>query len=280
MAKLTIRDILESKGGRQLTCTTAYDYHTAQACQLAGIDMLVTSGSFIRQRIAGDEVTSGTMRDLLTAIEGVRRGAPDVFLYVALPFGVMSVSDENAIAAASQAMDHGADGIYYSGVPLERIRALAAQRIPVFGHAGMIPWHKTWYGGCRAVGKTAEEAWGVYEEALAMQEAGCVGIELECVPAEVAEAVSKRLRIPVLSMGSGFGCDGQYLFSEDILGAHDGHYPRHAVRYESLLDRSREALGRFVRDVRTDLLRDKQKTIPIPRDEWAAFRARLEVEEE
>ncbi len=34
-----------------------------------------------------------------------------------------------------------------------------------------------------------------------------------------------------LSMGSGSGCDGQYLFANDVLGYTNGHIPRHARIY-------------------------------------------------
>ena len=35
-------------------------------------------------------------------------------------------------------------------------------------------------------------------------------------------------------MGSGKGCDAQYLFAEDILGTNRGHVPRHAKVYRNL----------------------------------------------
>ena len=51
------------------------------------------------------------------------------------------------------------------------------------------------------------------------------------VPVEVATAISARVGILLWSMGSGAGCDAQYLFAEDILGANRGHMPRHAKVY-------------------------------------------------
>ena len=271
MPKLTLRELQNIKGKRKLSCTTAYDYYTARACEQAGIDMIVTSAAFIRQHIAGDLITSGSMDELLLALEGVRKGAPDTFVYVALPFGTASISDEKAIEAAMTALDHGADGIYYSGISYDRIAALRKEHVAVFGHAGMIPWHKSWFGGCRAVGKTAEEAMEVYRTAVKMQEAGCVGIELECVPEPVATAISARLSIPVLSMGSGDGCDGQYLFSEDLLGRHNGHYPRHSLTYTHQMAEAEEVLKQYADAVRDHWDRTGQKLVSIPGEELSAF---------
>ncbi len=52
---------------------------------------------------------------------------------------------------------------------------------------------------------------------MAFEEAGAAFIEMECVPARVAAEIAKRVKIPVISIGSGPGCDGQFLFAEDIL---------------------------------------------------------------
>ena len=49
-----------------------------------------------------------------------------------------------------------------------------------------------------------------------------IGVELEVVPPKVAEVVTQKVDIMTLSMGSGSGCDGQYLLQMmflDILRA-------------------------------------------------------------
>ena len=66
---------------------------------------------------------------------------------------------------------------------------------------------------------------------LELQEAGVIGVELEVVPTKVAEVITKKVNIMTLSMGSGSGCDGQYLFANDVLGYTNGHIPRHARIY-------------------------------------------------
>lgn len=56
---------------------------------------------------------------------------------------------------------------------------------------------------------------------------------IEAVPVEVATAISARLDLLLWSMGSGPGCDAQYLFAEDILGENRSHLPRHAKTYRN-----------------------------------------------
>ena len=46
-----------------------------------------------------------------------------------------------------------------------------------------------------------------------------VAIEIEIVPFKVAELISNNIDVFMIGMGSGLGCDDQYLFADDILGS-------------------------------------------------------------
>jgi 3-methyl-2-oxobutanoate hydroxymethyltransferase len=210
--KLTVKDIFDLKGKRQLTEVFVATAEEAAACEAAGIDMLVTMGG-----------------DMLRA---VRDAAPNTFVTGALEYGQV-VSGTDAVRQAFERMNAGADAVYARMSP-EWLREMAKEHIPVVGHVGMIPQIRTWWGGFKAVGKTADEALRVYQHTLAHQEAGCIGVEMEVVPARIAAEIAKRVNICVLSMGSGDGCDAQYLFSCDILGMNQGHVPRHAKVYGNL----------------------------------------------
>ena len=108
---------------------------------------------------------------------------------------------------------------------------MADEAIPVIGHVGLIPSRATWTGGFKAVGKTAETAMEVLEAVKQLEAAGAFGAEIEVVPVEVAEAISQRTSLFMLSMGAGTGCDAQYLFAEDVLG----HESRpHAAPFQGL----------------------------------------------
>jgi len=117
---------------------------------------------------------------------------------------------------------------------LKCVEAMAREYIPVIGHVGFVPYRSTWVGGVRAIGKTATEARQVYDTAKAYQDAGAIGVEIEIVPARVAEEINRRLeKLILISMGSGGGTV-QYLFATDVLGTNTGHVPRHAKVYGNI----------------------------------------------
>ncbi len=82
----------------------------------------------------------------------------------------------------------------------------------------------------------------------------------------------------MISMGSGTGCDAQYLFSTDILGTNRGHVPRHARQYADLaaeedrLQRLRvEAFSAYVGDVASGDFPDESRLVTIDDSELDSF---------
>ena len=145
------------------------------------------------------------------------------------------------------------------------MKRLADDNIPVIGHVGLIPSRATWTGGFKAVGKTADSAMQIFEAVKKYEAAGAFGAEIEVVPVEVAEAISKRTSLIMLSMGAGTGCDAQYLFAEDVLGTNRGHMPRHskvyrnfAAEYDRLQAERVAAFSEFVADVNSKAYPEEQ----------------------
>ncbi len=256
MAKLTIYEIRKLKGKRQFTEIFTAKPDEAAAANDAGIDMVVTTAAVAKE---------------------VRQAAPNVFLIIA-PSGRFSSSNEAAINLGLDAMELGGDAIYCGTHSMERIRAMADVRIPVIGHVGFIPYRTNWIGGPRAVGKTADEALEVYRHTKAYEEAGAIGVEMELVPHRVAAEITKRTSLCVISMGSGSGCDAQYLFAEDILGTNRGHVPRHAKQYVNLApeyDRLRQLMTKaftaFHQEVTTGAFPDPRRVVEVKEDQFSQF---------
>lgn len=67
----------------------------------------------------------------------------------------------------------------------------------------------------------------------AFEAAGAFAVEMEVVPANLASEITARASMLTVSLGSGGGCDAQYLFSADLLGETPGHIPRHARTYRN-----------------------------------------------
>lgn len=86
------------------------------------------------------------------------------------------------------------------------------------GHIGLTPQAISVIGGFRAQGRTAARARELVDQALRLQDAGAFAIVLECVPANVARAVTDTLEIPTIGIGAGNGTSGQVLVYHDMLG--------------------------------------------------------------
>ena len=94
---------------------------------------------------------------------------------------------------------------------------------------------------------------------------------MECVPAQVAAEISKRTKMLVFSMGSGPDCDGQFIFSEDLMGTNSGHYPRHSITYANLMADAVQALSQYCRDVRRGAYPAAKHCIRMKESEFRRF---------
>ena len=208
--RLTIAELLALKGQRQLTMLRVETLDEAEAAQQAGIDMI-------------------SVPPVLVQDVRFRQVAPSIFVVCSLSYGVY-VTVDDYLRGAFTVMRAGADAIYCSASATV-ISALRQEAIPVCGHVGLIPTQATWTGGLKAVGKTAESAAMVWKQIKTLEASGAVMTEIEVVPQELAAEIARRSSLFVISMGAGGGCDAQYLFASDVLGSHDGHYPRHSRTY-------------------------------------------------
>ena len=257
----TVADLQAQKGTVQRTNVYVDSLEECAAASEAGIDII-------------------TVQDSLMS-PAFRTAAPDAFMVVGLEYGEVVTTDDY-LRAGFAAVLAGADAVW-SAASLGTIRRMRDEGIPVVGHVGLIPPRRTWTGGFKAVGKTAQSALQVWEQVRALEDAGAFAAEIEVVPAAVATEISQRTSLVMISMGSGSGCDAQYLFSTDILGTNDGHVPRHARVYGSIgaeLERVQqlrvEAYRAYVADVADGSFPAPPELVPIADDELAAFRAALD----
>src|SRR5712672_2374387 len=214
--KYSVYDLRQLKGKRCLTHVHVQSAEEAAAAEAAEIDLL--SCSF-------DTPASQVRLPLLAA------AAPKSFISGATPHGL--ASPEEAIRIAFRALELGASSVYCSASPWI-IEAMAREGIPVVGHLGMVPRHATWTN-VRPIGKTAAEARQLYEDMKRLENAGAYAAELELVPHRLASYLCRKTSLFLMSLGSGNGCDSQFLISDDILGDYDERIPRHAKAYRSFL---------------------------------------------
>jgi 3-methyl-2-oxobutanoate hydroxymethyltransferase len=130
------------------------------------------------------------------------------------------------------------------------VERIVSAGIPVMGHLGLQPQSVHALGGFRRQATQPEEQSRLMADALALESAGAFAIVLECVPATLACAVSRRLRIPVIGIGSGPDCDGQVLVTHDLLGLSGTLKPSFAKQYADLGQAIAHAVKLFSDDVR------------------------------
>jgi 3-methyl-2-oxobutanoate hydroxymethyltransferase len=256
--KYTVYDLQQLKGKRCLTHIHVKSPQEAAAAEEAGVDLM--SCSF-------DSPESQARLPALVA------AAPNSFLSAATPHGL--ASPEEAIRVAFRALEAGASSVYCSASPM-MVEAMAREGVPVVGHLGLVPRHVTWTS-YRAIGKTVEEALELHRRMKTLESAGAYAAELEVVPHNLARFLSSQTKMLLMSLGSGTGCDTQFLFSDDILGDYDERAPRHAKAYRNFAAELRrlqeERIGAFreyIADVKEGRFPERSHLVEMDGDKFDA----------
>jgi len=253
--KLMVHDFMRMKQEKEkITWITSYDYPTAQFAESAGIDMILVGDSLGMCVYGYESTVPVTMDQCIVHCEAVRRAAPNTFVVGDMPLGSYQVSDEDAARNAIRFLkEAGVDAIKLEGGKrvISRIKAILDSGIVVIGHIGLTPQSSGQIGGHKAQGRTAESARLVIEDALAIEEAGAQMLLIEAVPPEVSSFIARKLKIPVLSIGAGPGCDGQLLIISDLIGQFTAFTPKFVKRYASVAEVVTNALKEYITDVKT-----------------------------
>jgi 3-methyl-2-oxobutanoate hydroxymethyltransferase len=277
---MTLPRLAEKKAlGEPIVMVTAYDFPSARAAEVAGVDLVLVGDSGAMTVLGYDSTVPVTLDELLVLAKAARRGLKTPFLIGDLPFGSYEVSDEQAVTTAMRFVkEAGCDAVKLEGggpVSVARARAIVGAGIPVMGHVGLTPQTSTALGGYRAQGRTATAATRIAREALALQEAGCFAIVFEAIPSAVAEELMPAMEIPVIGIGAGPAVDGQVLVFHDLLGIREGLGARFVKRYASLQEEMAAGVAAYADDVRARRYPGPEHGYSIPAEELGAFRAEV-----
>ncbi len=235
--RLTVADIAKRHAdGARLPMLTAYDYPTAQILDEAGIPLLLVGDSLGQVLLGYESTVRVTMTEMLHHTRAVVRGSKRAMVIGDMPFLSYATVDEALENAGRFLQEAGAQAVKVEGGQRSAriIEALVKAGIPVMGHIGWTPQAQLGMGGkVKVQGKDRTQARALLADALAVQEAGAFSIVLELVPAQLAAAITERLRIPTIGIGAGPGCSGQVQVITDLLGLGD-FVPRHARPYAQL----------------------------------------------
>uniref|UniRef100_A0A0D9UYH8 3-methyl-2-oxobutanoate hydroxymethyltransferase n=1 Tax=Leersia perrieri TaxID=77586 RepID=A0A0D9UYH8_9ORYZ len=246
--------------GEPISMVTAYDYPSGVHVDAAGFDICLVGDSAAMVSHGHDNTLPISLDVIIEHCRSVKRGAARTFLVGDLPFGSYESSTPQAVDSAVRVMkEGGVDSIKLEGSAPSRIsaaKAIVEAGIAVMGHIGLTPQSVSALGGFRPQGKTVDSAIKVVEAALALQDAGCFAVVLECVPAPVAAAATAALQIPTIGIGAGPFCSGQVLVYHDLLGMfqhplHAKVAPKFCKQYGNIGDAINRALSQYKQEVET-----------------------------
>jgi 3-methyl-2-oxobutanoate hydroxymethyltransferase len=251
--KVTVPAIRNMKSHQRIGMLTAYDYPSAKIADAAGADILLVGDSLGMVVLGYPDTLSVTVDDILHHTRAVVRGTQRALVVADMPYLSYHVSIEESVRNAGRFIQAGAHAVKIEGGKASRIKTIGAMldaEIPVRGHIGLTPQSVNAFGGFKLQGKEADDARRLIDEALALEQAGCFSLVLECVPTELAAFITERLTIPTIGIGAGVKCDGQVLVYHDVLGLYDGHTPKFVRKYANAAAELQTALSHFISDVR------------------------------
>jgi 3-methyl-2-oxobutanoate hydroxymethyltransferase len=231
---MTVNDFARmKKAGEKIAMVTCYDYTSALILNGAAADCLLVGDSLGMTMHGFSTTLPVTVRMMAEAVAAVARGAKNKFIIGDLPFASYRKSLSESVEAAAALMQAGAHAVKLEGAAgnAEAVKHLVESGIPVMGHIGLTPQFVNQLGGWRVQGKTAEGAKRLMAEAAALEKAGCFSIVIECVPAKVGKAITKKLKIPTIGIGAGKDTDGQVLVFQDLLGLNTVFRPKFVKTY-------------------------------------------------
>lgn len=252
--KVTVPSIKAMKRIARIGMLTAYDYPTAKIADAAGTDIILVGDSLGMVVLGYPDTLSVTVDDMLHHTRAVARGTERALVVGDMPYLSYHISTEESVRNAGKFIQAGARAIKIEGGKPQRIKtveAIMGAEIPVMGHIGLTPQSVNAIGGFKLQGKNADDAKRLIDEAVALDQAGCFSIVLECVPEELAALITERVSIPTIGIGAGPSCDGQVLVYHDLLGLYDGHTPKFVRKYANTAEVMREAIAKYLDDVRT-----------------------------
>ncbi len=253
--KITTHTLLRmKKESEKISMITAYDFSFAKLFDKAGIDVILV-GDSAGNVMAGYETTVPvTLEQMIYHAQCVVRGAERPLVVVDMPFGSYQSNVENAVASAIRIMkETGGHAVKMEGGKeiTESVARIVSAGIPVMGHLGLTPQSIYKFGTYQVRAKEDEEAEKLRADALLLQEAGCFGIVLEKIPAQLAKEVTESLSIPTIGIGAGAHCDGQVLVMHDLLGINQEFKPRFLRQYLDLSEQITKAVGQYIKDVKS-----------------------------
>lgn len=253
--KVTTHRLFEMKQrSEKISMLTAYDYSMASIIDKAGMDIILVGDSASNVMVGNLTTLPMTVEQMIHHGKSVVNGVEKAMVIIDMPFGSYHASTHEAVTNAVKIMrETEADCLKLEGglEIIDSVRAILATGIPIMGHLGLMPQSINKYGSYALRAKDSVEADKLIEDAKLLQAAGCCGVVLEKIPAELAKKVTEELTMPTIGIGAGPYVDGQVLVMHDMLGLNKGFSPKFLRRYANLYEIITEAVQSYISDVKS-----------------------------
>jgi len=241
------------ESGQKIAMLTAYDYSMARCAAQSQADLILVGDSLGMVVLGYENTLQVTIEEMIYHSAAVRRGAPNSFVIIDMPFMSYHLGlDETKANAARLLIEGGANAVKLEGGSpsrVEAIKAIVDCDIPVCAHIGLTPQSVYRIGGYKVQGKTSAEHEILLAEALAVEAAGAFMLVLEGIPELLGKEITEQVRIPTIGIGAGRYTDGQVLVYHDLLG-YSEMQAKFVRRYADLNSEIRSSIDRYVSDVR------------------------------
>ncbi|WP_305371546.1 3-methyl-2-oxobutanoate hydroxymethyltransferase [Photobacterium leiognathi] len=253
MKKITINDLMKWKQeGRKFASVTAYDASFAQLFEQQEMPVMLVGDSLGMVLQGREDTLPVTVEDIAYHTHSVRAGSPNALLMADMPF-MSYATPEQACENAAKLMRAGANMVKLEGGAwlADTISMLAERAVPVCAHLGLTPQSVNIFGGYKVQGRDIDKAEQMVKDAIVLKNAGAQIIVLECVPASLAERITKAVDIPVIGIGAGNSTDGQILVMHDMFGISANYMPKFSKNFLAETGDMREAVTKYIKDVET-----------------------------
>lgn len=259
--KNTITTFQQQKQAKdKITMLTAYDYSMAKLIDSTSINGILVGDSLGMVMLGYEDTLSVTMEDMIHHTKAVTRGAKNALVVGDMPFMSYQTSTYDAVYNAGRLMKEGrcqAVKLEGGATVCEQIKAITSASIPVMGHLGLTPQSVNAFGGFKVQGKDEANAKRILQDAKDIESAGAFAVVLECVPAKLADLITKELSIPTIGIGASAGCDGQILVYQDMLGMYTDFKPKFVKRFASVGEVMQNGIKAYIDET-------KKGTFPAP----------------
>ncbi|NVK24766.1 MAG: 3-methyl-2-oxobutanoate hydroxymethyltransferase [Gammaproteobacteria bacterium] len=262
MSKITTSKLIKMKqDGEKIAALTAYDSSFARLFDEQGVEVLLIGDSLGMVLQGGDSTLAVTNQQIAYHTKSVRAGAEKALVIADMPFmtyhnvnETMKNAHELMAAGANMVKMEGGDWLY------DTIKQLTQNGIPVCGHLGLTPQSVNVFGGFKVQGRDNQKALEMIEHAKGLEAAGAQLLVLECIPTELAKAITDAITIPTIGIGAGNVTDGQILVMHDMFGISSGYIPKFSKNYIEITGDMRKSVSLYIEEVKSGAFPDESRS--------------------